>query len=242
MENIASPVQRTRLHEQVARTLSLKIIRREYEPLSLLPNEDELCQQFDVSRTVIREAIRFLDAKGLVQVRPRIGTRVCDPSHWILNDSVLLKWRIDADLDIDLIKDLVELRSMIEPMAAGLAAERASDEEIEQLNQAFEAMEKAEDLDAQIEADMRFHLTILESCGNELVVSSLRPVIESTLGTIFRRYMEFDAAKKSLKVHGEVVAAIKARDSEKAQIAMKNMISYAARDFEAIEKVKQDLL
>ncbi len=236
MENIASPVQRTRLHEQVARTLSLKIIHREYEPLSLLPNEDELCQQFDVSRTVIREAIRFLDAKGLVQVRPRIGTRVCDPSKWILNDSVLLKWRIDAEFDVDLIKDLVELRSMIEPMAAGLAAERASDEEIGRLVAAFHDMESAQTLDEQIEADMRFHLSILESCGNELVVSSLRPVIESTLGSIFRRYMEFDAAKKSLKVHGEVVKAISERDSEQAIAAMQNMISYAAKDFEAIEK------
>jgi len=240
MGNIASPVQRTRLHEQVARTLSLKIIRREYEPLSLLPNEEELCQQFDVSRTVIREAIRFLDAKGLVQVRPRIGTRVCDPSKWILNDSVLLKWRIDAELDIDLIKDLVELRSMIEPMAAGLAAKRASDEEIDRLVAAFEDMKTAETLDAQIAADMRFHLSILESCGNELVVSSLRPVIESTLGSIFRRYMEFDAAKKSLKVHDEVVKAICERDSEKAITAMQNMIAYAEKDFASIETKNSD--
>ncbi len=238
--NISSPVQRTRLHEQVARTLSLKIIRREYEPLSLLPNEDELCQQFDVSRTVIREAIRFLDAKGLVQVRPRIGTRVCDPAEWILNDTLLLRWRIESELEADLIKDLVELRSMIEPMAASLTAERASDEEIGLLRKAFADMQAATSLDVQIEADMRFHLAILEACGNELVVSSLRPVIESTLGTIFPRYMEFDAAKKSLPVHGKVVEAIVARDSGRAFTAMQEMIGYAAKDFQAIDLTEKN--
>ncbi|WP_051689521.1 FadR/GntR family transcriptional regulator [Pelobacter seleniigenes] len=239
MANSSSPVTRTRLHEQVARSLSLQILRRELEPLSLLPNEDELCRQFDVSRTVIREAIRFMDAKGLVEVRPRIGTRICDPSRWVLTDSVLLKWRIESELEMGLIKDLVELRSMIEPMAASFAAERASDEEIKAVEAAFKDMEKATNLDEQIEADIRFHLSILEACGNELVVSSLRPVIESILGSVFRRYMEFDAAKKSLAVHGKLFRAIADRNSEQAMIEMQEMISYAGRDFKEFEKLSQ---
>ncbi len=239
MANSSSPVTRTRLHEQVARSLSLQILRRELEPLSLLPNEDELCRQFDVSRTVIREAIRFMDAKGLVEVRPRIGTRICDPSRWVLTDSVLLKWRIESELEMGLIKDLVELRSMIEPMAASFAAERASEEEIQALEAAFKDMEKATNLDEQIEADIRFHLSILEACGNELVVSSLRPVIESILGSVFRRYMEFDAAKKSLVVHGKLFRAIADRNSEQAMIEMQEMISYAGRDFKEFEKLSK---
>ncbi len=227
------PIKRVKLHEQVAKALSVKIMSRELEPLSLLPNEDELCKMFEVSRTVIREAIRFMDAKGLVEARPRIGTRICEPSKWILTDSLLMQWRIESDPNISLIEDLVELRSVIEPKAAGLAAKRATDQQIDKMFEALEIMKNAQDIDAQIEADIAFHLSILEACGNELMISSLRPVIVSTLGPTFRRYMkDMEEAKQSIPVHAAVITAIKKRDPSTATKAMHKAIVYAAEDFE----------
>lgn len=227
------PIKRMKLNEQVARTLSLQIISRELEPLSLLPNEDELCKTFDVSRTVIREAIRFMDANGLVEARPRIGTRICEPSKWNMTNSLLMQWRIESDPQISLIEDLVELRSAIEPMAAGLAAQRATAEQVEVMFQTLGKMKSAQTMDEQIEADIAFHLSILEACGNELMISSLRPVIVSTLGPTFKLYMKnMEDAKQSIPMHSAVISAIKARDSEAAIEAMRKAIIYAAEDFE----------
>lgn len=229
-------VKRVKLHEQVARSLCLQIINRELEPRSLLPNEDELARMYDVSRTVIREAIRFMDAKGLVEVRPRIGTRICDPSRWILTDSLLMEWRLESYPSVNLIEDLVELRSMIEPMASGLAAKKASDTQIEVMFQALEDMKSAQNMDDQRDADMRFHLSIIDACGNELMISAIRPVIVSTFGTIFKRYMiDLDEAKRSIPVHEAVIVAIRERNGEKATDAMRKSITYAADDFEKVK-------
>jgi DNA-binding FadR family transcriptional regulator len=238
-KRLTTSVKRIKLHEQVARSLSLQIINRELEPLSLLPNEDELARMYEVSRTVIREAIRFLDAKGLVEVRPRIGTRICDPSRWILTDSLLMEWRLESYPSLNLVGDLVELRIMIEPMTAGLAAERASKEQIDVMFRALEDMKNAQTLDEQRDADMRFHLSIIEACGNELMISAIRPVIVSTFRNIFKLYMQDLAeAKRSIPVHEAIILAISEHDSAKASEAMRNSIRYAADDF---EKVKQSL-
>ena len=106
---IAQPIKRARLHEQVARTLSLKIISRELQPHTLLPNEESLSHQFGVSKPVIREAINFMDAKGLVRVRPRVGARICDPSNWVINDPALMKWRMESTPEKSFIINLLEV-------------------------------------------------------------------------------------------------------------------------------------
>jgi DNA-binding FadR family transcriptional regulator len=230
---LANPVRRSPLHEQVARTLSLRIIRREIEPGTVLPNEDALCRQFDVSRTVIREAIRVIATKGLVQVRPRIGTRVCNPAQWELSDSVLLKWRMESEPDIKLVQDLAELRNMIEPMAAGLAAERASESDIAVMTEAYADMEAATTIDEHIGADIRFHLSVIEASGNDLVVSTLRPVIENMLGSSFRRFIRsLEKTKQSLPVHKAVLRAITDGDSRGAILAMHKVIGRGAEDIE----------
>lgn len=234
---MSTSVKRVKLHEQVARSLSMQIINRELEPLSLLPNEDELARMYDVSRTVIREAIRFMDAKGLVEVRPRIGTRICDPSLWILTDSLLMEWRLESYPTANLVNDLVELRIMIEPITAGLAAERASDEQIEVMFQALDDMKNAQTIDEQRDADMRFHLSIIEACGNELMISSIRPVIVSTFRNIFKRYMQnIEEAKRSIPVHEAIIVAIREHDRAKALKAMHDSIVYAADDFEKVKE------
>ena len=236
MENPTTKVQRERLHEQVARTLSLSIIRRELEPGSLLPNEDELCQRFDVSRTVIREAIRMMDARGLVEVRPRIGTRICPPAKWALTDPTLLHWQLESAPDFKLIQNLYELRNMIEPMVAKLTAQRATDEEIAHICDIFEEMSNATTIDDHIQADLRLHLAILDTCSNKLVSSSLRPLIKNTLGSSFRLFIRsFDKAKQSLPLHQAVIDAIRDRDPERAADAMRVMLDGSAEDVRKLE-------
>ncbi len=232
--NIVRPIKRTRLHEQVARTLSLKILNRELEPDTFLPNEDSLSQQFDVSKPVIREAINFMDAKGLVQVRPRIGARVCDPSSWVINDPVLMKWRIESSPEKSFILNLLEVRTIIEPIAAGLAAERATSADMIKIDQALEQMEEADNLDKHITADIGFHLAILEACGNELLISSLKPVIDTMLGSSFTQFIHsFSAAKDSIAVHRKVADAIRGKDNNAAIEAMRLIIKRSSDDIQA---------
>ena len=236
MEQTTGKVQRARLHEQVAKTLSLSIIRRELEPGSLIPNEDELCQQFDVSRTVIREAIRIMDARGLVEVRPRIGTRICPPSKWALTDPTLLHWQLESAPDFKLIQNLFELRNMIEPMVAKLTTQRASDEEIEHICAVFDEMKNSATIDEHIQADLRLHLAIVDACGNKLVCSPLRPLIENTLGSSFRLFIRsLEKARLSLPLHEAIINAIKNRDPEGAATAVRTMLESSAEDVRKLE-------
>lgn len=238
---MAKSVKRVKLHEQVARSLCMQIISREREPLSLLPNEDELARMFEVSRTVIREAIRFMDAKGLVEVRPRIGTRICHPSNWILTDPLLMEWRLESYPSANLVSDLVELRVMIEPITAGMAAERANEEQIKEMFEALEEMKEAPTIADQRSADMRFHLSIIEACGNELMISAIRPVIVSTFRNIFDRFMhDIEESKRSIPYHEAIAVAIKDGDKERASKAMYESIVYAADDFERFKESLRD--
>jgi len=224
-------IRRAPLHEQVARAISFQIFRREIAPGAALPNEDGLCRQFDVSRTVVREAVRVLSAKGLVSVRPRIGTRVCEPRNWEMSDSLLLAWRMEAAPDRKFVQDLVELRRMIEPMAAGLAAQRATEDQIAEMTAAYADMETATTLDTHVAADIRFHLSMIEASGNDLVIGTLRPMIESILGSSFRKFIRsLEATKNSLPVHKKVLLAITERDAEKATLAMGEVIGRSAKD------------
>ena len=233
--NVSDQIKRIRLHEQVARTLSLKIISNELPPDSFLPNEDALSKQFGVSKPVIREAISFMDAKGLVQSRPRIGIRVCNPANWVLTDPILLKWRMEASPEKSLILELLEVRTIIEPMAAGLAAQRATEEDIVKISRALKQMSEASSKEQHIDADLAFHLAIVEASGNHLLISALRPVIENILGSSFHQFIiSFEAAQTSVLVHKEVLTAISNKDDLRAIQAMKKVIRRSAKDLENI--------
>lgn len=242
MNNMNMPqiIKRTKLHEQVAHTLSLKILKNELPPDSFLPNEDTLSKQFGVSKPVIREAINFMDAKGLVQARPRIGTRICNPVNWVLTDPMLLKWQMEAGPEKSFILELLELRIIIEPTGAGLAAQRATKEDIKKIEEALKQMGGATSIDEHIDADIKFHLSIIEASQNKLLISSLKPVIENTLGSSFHQFIQsLDAAKESVPVHAEVVKAIIKKDPEGAIFAMKKIIERSAHDIEDIDNLNR---
>src|SRR5262245_38015854 len=118
------------LHGEVVHTIGLRILRGDLQPGDPLPGDEELRLDHSVSRTVLREAVKVLAAKGLVHARPKTGTRVSPRSRWNVVDPDVLAWRIEAGPDSELYSEVTEMRLAIEPQAARLTATRASSEEI----------------------------------------------------------------------------------------------------------------
>lgn len=158
------------LHQAVTKSLALKVIENSTEPKPLIfPNEVELCQQLGVSRSVLREAVKVLAAKRMVEVRPKSGTRARPRNEWNLLDPDLLAWQREAKMHAKFLEDLYEVRLGIEPLACELAAARATPEEITLLGQHLEEMERALDHpQAFVKPDVEFHHTIYQASRNDL--------------------------------------------------------------------------
>ena len=151
----------------------------------MLPNESDLSTQFSVSRTALREAIKVLAAKGLVESRPKTGTRVRPRGEWNMLDPDLLAWQFATQPMEQLAKDLFEIRQIIEPAAAAMAAERADEDQRKAISGAFADMEAAPDGDASVEPDLRFHQSILAASNNEFL-QPLGALIETAMASSFR--------------------------------------------------------
>lgn len=214
------------LHGQVVHELGKRIVTGDIDEGTVLPNETELGASFDVSRTALREGIKVLTAKGLLASRTRTGTRVRPRDEWNMLDPDILAWRLDTSKPDQFIRDLVEFRRAIEPLAASLAAERATDGDIEQLEKAYADMVSAgEDINASVEPDLRFHQVILRASQNELL-APLGAMIEAALTASFRMatpVIKLDA----LAVHKDVLDAIKERDPSKAWKTMYSLLDLA---------------
>lgn len=218
--------------ERVAGELARAILSRAIPSGSALPVEAELCTRFGVSRTVLREAVRTLAAKGMVETRQRGGTIVRSPERWSRLDVDVLAWMSEIEPDIEFVRGLTEARLVIEPATAALAAERASARAIAPIETALEQMYAASthDLEACIEADMRFHTGILVASGNP-VFAQFAHMIGSALLNSFR--LTSTAAKAfevTLDAHRDVLEAIRLRRPEAARHAMEGLLGIAARE------------
>lgn len=215
------------LHGQVVAALGLRIIRSDYPPGSVIDIEG-LEPEFGVSKTVIREALRVLGAKGLVDSRPKRGTFVRERTEWSLLDSDVMMWRREARRDDDrLLADLSELRDAIEPAAAKLAALRRTDDDLRALESAFEAFAAAgRDIHKLVAADLEFHLLLLTATHNELY-ARLDMVITHALGARNRIQHHPDAEwMDPVPDHRAVLDAVRAGAPEAAESAMR----FALRD------------
>jgi DNA-binding FadR family transcriptional regulator len=155
------------LHGEVVHLIGLRIMSGELEPGDPLPPEDELTSDLAVSRTVLREAVRVLAAKGLVVARPKVGTRVGPRSDWNILDPDVLSWRAEASNDIRLYEETTEVRLAIEPLASRLAARTSRLDREPTFAEAFGRWRRARHQEAYLAADLRFHDRILVS--NELL-------------------------------------------------------------------------
>lgn len=227
-----SPTPLRNLHNHVVHALGQRIVGGELHPGDTLPREEILADGMDVSRTALREAMKVLSAKGLVESRPKVGTRVRDPKFWHQLDADVLGWRCALMPTEDFVRKLVEMREVIEPAAAAAAAMRCNAEQLEQLNAAFASMDAAQTLDAWAEADLAFHEAVLNATNNELM-TSLFAVIETALATFFvlsaRTAKNF---KYSLPHHRKVLEAIRRRQPEGARRAMLQMIADSRANME----------
>lgn len=215
-----------RLFGQVAHLLAVAIISGEYLAGDLLPNEEALKSEISVSRTAYREAVKVLTAKGLVQSRPKSGTRVAPRAGWNLLDPDVLSWHLAADPNEKFIRDLFELRRFIEPTAARLAAERRTDDDMRRIDEAFRQMEgNPPYMEAAIRADLAFHEAIFSAAHND-AVACLANVVVSTVQWSMRMQAIKDrsAFSVALSDHRRVRDAIRARNCDLAAAHMAALV------------------
>jgi GntR family galactonate operon transcriptional repressor len=189
-------------------------------PGSLLPVEAELCKTLGVGRNTLREAVKVLAGKGLLRTARRYGTRVCGREAWNLLDPELLGWLVDnAQFTRRLMIDLTEIRRAIEPFAAGLAAERARADEVEELLRAVDGLADP-DVDTAIEADLRFHELIYTSTNN-LALVQLGRVIMAMQAPYFRTSPTYWPNPEQ---HRKIARAVADRDSARAHKETTNLL------------------
>jgi DNA-binding FadR family transcriptional regulator len=225
-----------KIHVRVADQLGLAIVRGDFAPGATLPSEMQLCELLGVSRTAMREAVRGLVAKGLIDSKPKRGTRVRDPAHWNHLDPDVLRWRVDVtDLETYL-KKMFQLRRATEPEASALAAVEANTEDHQRLASDFQAMVDAgDDNAAWVEADLAFHRSIYLATHNEffwpigqLFSFGLRQMFEiAALGS---------HRPRAIVEHRDVLEAILAGKPDLARAASLTLLGNATDDIERIRR------
>jgi DNA-binding FadR family transcriptional regulator len=192
------------------------------------PVEAELCARYKASRSVLREAVKMLTAKGLLSAKPRQGTRVVPEAQWNLFDPDVLRWLLERKFSLDLLIEFTDMRLAIEPAAAALAALHATRLELAQIMAMIDRM-RAADLgqDDPLESDIAFHVAVLQASGNrfyrqmrEFVATALRSSIRIT-----NRYKGVRLA--SVADHKKVADAILAGDADVASTAMRTLLEEA---------------
>lgn len=213
-------------HDTIARTLGQEILRGIHAPGANLPPEAELLSRFGASRTVLREAMKTLSAKGLVVLKTRVGTRVLNSSNWNFFDAELLAWSAEMGVDAQLRRSLTEIRRAVEPAAAALAAQRRSRAEIARLRDCVRRMARSgENRQDFAKADLEFHLMIGVASGNPMM-RSMAAVIEAALVASFQQNMPLagDDLAETSQAHDAIVDGIEARDAAAASAAMLRVI------------------
>ncbi len=220
--------------DQVLDRLAVGIVSGRYPSGSLLPNETSLGADVAVSRTAYREALKFLAAKGLIEAKPKSGTRVRPQSDWNLLDPDILRWSLQGGVTIAFVRDLFELRRCVEPDAARLAAERRTPTDLAAILSELERMESLPPLtNASIAADIAFHERIFEATGNR-ALTCLKSVVAATVLWSLRIKRETDngAFVRSIADHRRIYEAILARDAELASALSVALVTAALTDTE----------
>jgi len=214
----------------VARQLGTAILSGQLAPGSSLDGEIVHAQALGVSRTPYREALKILVAKGLIESRPKVGTRVTPRERWNLLDPEVLGWMFTGEPDREFVRDLFELRAVIEPAAAALAAQRRTGEEVETLHAALTDMARHTLATAEGRAaDRRFHDAMLKASGNAALAA-----LTSTIGAAVHWTTDFKAragtVREAIDDHYAVLEAIAAQDPARARQAMEALIAGALVD------------
>ncbi|REJ03901.1 FadR family transcriptional regulator [Microbacterium bovistercoris] len=220
-------MRQTRLHDEIVERWGSEIGSGRRPADSRIVMEDAI-EEFGASRSAIREAVRVLESVGMVQSRQRVGITVTPVEQWSPYDSRVLRWRLEGPDRVALLRSLSELRSAVEPLAARLAAERATPEQCGALTAALVGMAstaRAASDDEYLAHDVDFHSVLLEASGN-VMLTGLRTIVTSVLeGRTHHAMMPTTANAEALRLHGEVVAAVQAGDGDLAERSMRAIVT-----------------
>ncbi|WP_250518371.1 FadR/GntR family transcriptional regulator [Caballeronia sp. ATUFL_M1_KS5A] len=210
------------MRDQLVEVLGRGIVNGELRPGDILPGEAELLERYSVSRTVLREAMQVLSAKGMIDSRQRRGTTVRPRADWSQLDQTLLEWHGTSDVADSALQQLMEVRRIVEPPAAALAAERADQAQRQRIAAAYAEMERSRGkVEEFMTADLEFHTSILEASGNQFllpIAQAIRTTLTASLKITNPRPDENH--RVSLPLHKAILDAILKRDAQAAFSAM----------------------
>ena len=223
------------VHGNTVDHLGEAIVAGRYAAGATIPPEPLLGEELGVSRTVVREAVKSLVAKGLLTTGPKVGTRVLASDHWNWFDPDVVIWQSKAGLTREFLRELQELRRVLEPAAIRTAAGRATAQDIAAIEAAYEGMRKAVHEGGDYVAyDLRFHQGLLRACGNRMMVQ-----MSKAIGALLRTSFEIstsrkDGPKRSLPLHRAVLDAVIAHQPAKAEKAILVLIDGARDDIDQV--------
>ncbi len=220
-----------RLHGAIAHKLGTAILSGEYAPGDTLSSEIAFSEQLDVSRSAYREAVQVLAAKGLVESRPKAGTRVLPRSRWNLLDPDVLAWAFAGEPDVQFVRSLFELRAVVEPAAARFAAARRDRADLKAMKDALTAMRRHTlATEAGRAADRDFHDAVLRATGNDVLMTLSAGISAAVAWTTQFKQRARALPRNPIPDHARVYDAIAAGDGDTADQAMRLLVDLALED------------
>lgn len=220
-----------RIHGTIARDVGIAIVSGKYQPGDLLIGEVASSENLEVSRTAYREAVRILAAKGLVESKPKVGTKVTPRAKWHMLDPDVLGWTFENEPDLELLESLFELRHIVESAAAGIAANRRTTAHLDAMREAIERMSRFTLATAEgRQADQDFHATLLAATDNSYIISLTTGVNAAVNTTTMFKQRERPLPRDPVPDHLRVFQAIADRDAARAQHEMATLIQLALQD------------
>ena len=219
------------LHGRVAHELGKRIVGGSYEPGDLLPPEAAIGQEMAVSRTALREAFKVLTAKGLIESRPKVGTRVRARKDWNMLDPDVLSWSFATKPSVRFLQSLFEMRRVFEPSAAAMAAKRRTAAQLADIEAAYLSMERATlDTDEMLTTDLSFHLSILNATDNEFMISLGMMIETALIGSFSLSSSKPRAFTDALAGHKAIYLGIRNNDPKRARFEMETLLDKSVTD------------
>ncbi len=218
------------LHDALVEQWGFDIVAGRRPPGSRIAS-DRVAMDVGVSRTVVREAFRVLESLGLVEVRQRVGITVLPPDRWTSYDPRILRWRLAGPDRLEHLRSLIELRSAVEPLAARLAAQRATPQQCGELASAVIGMastSRAANASAYLQHDIDFHTTLLTASANPMLAGLGTVVVAVLEGRTEHSLMPSVADADALRLHGAVAAAVQSGDAAGAESGMRAIVAESA--------------
>ncbi|MEO8154591.1 MAG: FadR/GntR family transcriptional regulator [Rhizobacter sp.] len=217
----------------MARILGMRIVGGEYQPGDVLPVEADLCTALNVSRTTVREGVKQLSSKRLIEISPKTGTRVLPFADWNLLDRDVLAWRLAAQFDTKIVQDIFEMRLCVEPRASALAAQHGTEEGFRAIERRYQevrdTLQQGGDMRLAAQADLEFHMTIINMSQNGMFIT-LGGAIKAALRVSSEMLHRLpDPPMRQLTLYEEVQRSILAREGDAASRSMTALLQ-ASRD------------